>query len=172
MRARAEVACFPAILLLGAAVSFAGPERVAFPSDYRERRPYATVDGHDNETARDLYANAAAVRAARAGEALPSGSVLSMEVYQAKTDGKGALLRGADGRFVKDGLVGIFVMEKRTGWGVEYGDGLRNGDWEYARFGADGRRQNADMKPCLECHKTENAQDHMFSLKQLRSGGR
>jgi hypothetical protein len=73
---------------------------------------------------------------------------------------------------VKGGLVGIFVMEKRTGWGAEYGDGLRNGEWEYARFGADGRRQNVDMTPCLECHKSENAQDHMFSLKQLRSWGR
>ena len=28
-------------------------------------------------------------------------------------------------------------MEKRTGWGTEYADDIRNGEWEYQAFKAD-----------------------------------
>jgi hypothetical protein len=95
-----------------------------------------------------------------------------MEVYQAKVDDKGALVRGPDDRLVKGSLVGVFVMEKRTGWGAEYPDSLRNGEWEYARFGADGQRQNVDTKPCFECHKPESAKDYVFTHGNLRFRGK
>ncbi|HEV2055197.1 MAG TPA: cytochrome P460 family protein [Methylomirabilota bacterium] len=95
-----------------------------------------------------------------------------MEVYQAKVDDKGALLRGPDGRLVKGNLVGVFVMEKDAGWGAEYPDSLRNGEWEYARFASDGQRQNVDTKPCFECHKPEGAKDYVFTLNELRFRGK
>jgi hypothetical protein len=45
-------------------------------------------------------------------------------------------------------------MEKRTGWRIEYPEDLRNGEWEYARFLPDGRRDpTADIKGCFVCHK-------------------
>ena len=158
-------------LLFAAAVSFAGPEKIAFPSGYKEGRLYAMSDRPDNKTVRDLYANAAAVQAGQAGRPLPSGSVLSMEVYQAKVDDKGALVKGSDGRLVKGNLVGIFVMEKRAGWGAEYPESLRNGEWEYARFAPDGARQNVDTKPCFECHKPESAKDYVFTHDKVRLRG-
>ena len=172
MRHRGWLACLSAALLLGAAVSFAGPEKVAFPAGYTEGRLYVKVDRPDNKTVRDVYANAAAVREGQAGRPLPSGSVLSMEVYQAKVDDKSGLVRGPDGRLVKGGLVGVFVMEKRAGWGAEYPDSLRNGEWEYACFAADGQRQNVDTKPCFECHKPESAKDYVFTLNGLRFRGK
>jgi len=95
-----------------------------------------------------------------------------MEVYQAKVDDNGALLRGPDGRLVKGGLVGVFVMEKGAGWGAEYPDSLRNGEWKYARFAADGQRRNVDTKPCFECHKPESAKDYVFTLNELRFRGK
>jgi hemoglobin len=121
---------------------------------------------------RDLFANEAAAYAGQRGRPLPSGSVLAMEVYQAKLDDKGEPVKGADGRFVKGALVGLFVMEKRTGWGAEHPESLRNGEWEYARFGADGARPQADTRPCLECHKPESAKDYVFTLDKLHFRGK
>ncbi len=161
-----------AALLLAAAVSFAGADKVAFPSGYREWRLYAKSDRPDNKTVRDIYANEAATYAGQRGRPLPSGSVLAMDVYRAKLDNTGAPVKGPDGRFVKGNLVGVFVMEKRTGWGAEYPDSLRNDEWEYARFAADGARQNVDTKPCLECHKPESAKDYVFTLDKLRFRGK
>jgi hypothetical protein len=156
------------VLLLAAAAS-AGPEKIAFPAGYKSGVLYTMVDRPDNKTVRDLYGNAAAAQAARSGRPLPSGTVLSMEVYQARTDDKGEPLKGSNGRFVKGGLVGVFVMEKRAGWGAEYPDNLRNGEWEYARFAADGARQVVDTKPCFVCHRPERDKDFVFSLSALRA---
>jgi hypothetical protein len=161
-----------AALLLAAAVGIAGPDKIAFPSGYREGRLYAKSDRPDNKTVRDIYANDAAAQAGQRRRPLPSGSVLSMDVYQAKLDDKGDPVKGPDGRFVKGGLVGVFVMEKRTGWGAEYPDSLQNGEWEYARFAADGTRQNVDTKSCFECHKPESAKDYVFTLDQLGFRGK
>jgi hypothetical protein len=58
-------------------------------------------------------------------------------------------------------------MEKRAGWGAEYPDDMRNGEWEYARFTADGRTGPADTRPCLACHKPKASQDYVFSAEQL-----
>lgn len=159
-------------VLLAAGVSFAGPEKVAFPSGYQEGRLYAKVDRPDNKTVRDVYANAPAIQAAQLGRPLPSGSVLSMEVYQARVDQTGALVKGPDGRLVKGTLVGVFVMEKRAGWGAEYPESLRNGEWEYARFAADGQRQSVDTRPCFQCHKPESGKDYVFTLDRLRWRGK
>ena len=97
---------------------------------------------------------------------------LSMEVYHAKLDDKGEPISGHDGRLVKAGIIGVFVTEKRAGWGAEYPDSLRNGEWEYARFAADGTRQNVDTKPCFECHQPEGAQEYVFTLEKLRFRGK
>lgn len=70
------------------------------------------------------------------GQTLPSGAVLTMEAYGAKLHEKCEPVTDANGRFLKGDLTGIFVMEKRIGWGAEYPDDLRNGEWEYARLTA------------------------------------
>jgi hypothetical protein len=84
---RGWLACLSAALLLGAAVSFAGPEKVAFPAGYTEGRLYARVDRPGNKTVRDLYANAAAARAGQVGRPLPSGSVLSIRTASGTASG-------------------------------------------------------------------------------------
>lgn len=59
-------------------------------------------------------------------------------------------------------------MEKRTGWGTEYPEHLRNGEWKYARFGSDGKPPaTVDTKPCFECHKPMSGQDFVFTFPQL-----
>jgi hypothetical protein len=147
----------------------AGPEKVAFPSSYKSHVLYTTVDRPDNKTVRDLYASPEAARAAAAGHPLPDGTVLTMEVYRAKLNDRGDPVKDPSGRMERTPeLVGIFVMEKRRGWGAEYPETLRNGEWEYARFTASGQRPpNFDAKPCFECHKPMSQQDFVFSLPKL-----
>ena len=61
-------------------------------------------------------------------------------------------------------------VPKRTGWGAEYPPSLRNGEWEYAWFKADGtRHKRRDMKSCFGCHKRVAKADYLFTLKQLKA---
>lgn len=158
-------------LMVAAIVSpaTAGPEKVAFPSGYKGHVLYATVDRPDNKTVRNLYASPEAARLASPGKPLPDGAVLTMEVYKAKVDEKGEPTRDGSGRMVRtDELLGIFVMEKRRGWGSEYPEAFRNGEWEYARFTVGGQPQPGfDAKPCFQCHKPMGSQDFVFSLPRL-----
>lgn len=149
----------------------AGPDKVAFPSGYKNHVLYATVDRPDNKTVRDLYASPEAARGATPGQPLPDGTVLTMEVYKAKVDDRGEPVKDAGWRLVRTPeLVGIFVMEKRHGWGTEYPDTFRNGEWEYARFTAAGQpAPNFNAKPCFECHKPMSQQDFVFSFPKLTS---
>lgn len=75
------------------------------------------------------------------------------------------------GRFVKGDLIGYTVMEKRAGWGTEYPDDLRNGEWEYSAFTADGKfNDKANFKGCFQCHKPHERQDFVISLAKVRGG--
>ena len=68
----------------------------------------------------------------------------------------------------KGDLVAYTVMEKRAGWGTEYAEDIRNGEWEYARFRGDGSRDpQANIKGCFECHKPESHRDFVFTLDDL-----
>lgn len=156
-------------LLLLATAGTAGPNKVTFPAEYKTNHVlYATVDRPDHKMVRDLYASREAVKMAKAGRPLPSGAVITMEVYTAKVNDRGEPVKDANGRFIKDAMIGIFVMEKRTGWGTEYRDDLRNGEWEYASFSVDGRPlEKTETTACFQCHKPMRGQDFVFTLPQL-----
>jgi len=116
--------------------SAAGPDRIAVPAGWKDHVLYTTVDRHDVKQYRELYASTPeAVQAMREGKPLPHGTVLTLIQYKAQVDAQGAPLKDASGRFVKSDLIAYTVMEKRQGWGAEYPDDLRNGDWEYAAIG-------------------------------------
>jgi len=155
-------------LSAAAAVAQAGGEKVAFPADFDRGVLYATVDRHDIKQHRELYASREAVDAVRAGKPIPSGTVLTLVQYRARLDDKGVPLRGPDGRFVKGDLVAYTVMEKRAGWGAEYADDIRNGEWEYQAFGPDRRvNERANLRACFACHKPHARQDYVISLARL-----
>ena len=57
------------------------------------------------------------------------------------------------------------MQEKRAGWGVGYPPEKRNGDWEYARFFGDGRRNDASVEACFTCHiQTRPNQDFALNF--------
>ena len=146
----------------------AGPEKIAFPAKYQDGVLYTIADRYDVKQYRELYASAAAVQAAKEGRPLPSGTVLTLVQYNAKVDAQGSPVKDAKGRFMKGDLIAYAVMEKRTGWGAEYGNDIRNGEWEYAVFGADGKfNDKANYKACFQCHKPHDQIDYVISYPAL-----
>jgi plastocyanin len=155
-------------IVLAALPGSAGPEKIAFPANYKGHVLYATVDRYDNKQYRELYGTPEAVKAVREGKPIPSGSVLTLVQYKAQVDAAGTPVKDANGRFVKGDIVGVTVMEKRTGWGTEYPADLRNGEWEYAAFSADGKlNDKANYQGCFQCHKPHEKQDFVISLARL-----
>jgi hypothetical protein len=176
MRHRTHVA---AIAVAGAVAALAvipvraGGDKVAFPADYAKGVLYTTVDRADNKQYRELYVNLpAAIEAAKKGEALPSGTVLTLVQYAAKLDTAGNPEKDANGRFIKTNILAYTVMEKRTGWGAEYPDNIRNGEWEYQAFKADKTPNTAaNLTNCFNCHKPLGEKvDFVFSYDKLKTG--
>lgn len=138
-------------------------EVVVFPANYKSGLLYNVVDREDRTEVHQQYTSREALDAAKAGRPLPRGTVITSANYKALLDLQGDPVRDARGDFLAGELVRIVVMEKRAGWGAEYPDNLRNGEWEFAAFTPDGVRDTQmDTKVCMECHK---AHDHLDYVK-------
>jgi hypothetical protein len=150
--------------------AIAGTEKVGYPADYSKKFVrYAVVDAPGPKRVRTFYAIPEAIRDAKPRQPLPDGTVLVMEVREAQRDSSGEPIRDADGRFMpSEKIVGLWVQEKKAGWGAEYSDSVRNGEWEYARFNEDGSRvKDADLGRCFACHKSRGARDFTFLFWKL-----
>jgi len=148
----------------------AGGDKIMFP-DFIKGTLYTTIDRADNKQYRELFVTPeSAIEAAKKGEPLPSGTVITLVQYSAQLDAQGNPLKGADGRFVKGNLIGYTVMEKRAGWGAEYPDNVRNGEWEYQAFTAEKKvNEKANLTACFNCHKPLDKQDFVFSYDKLKA---
>jgi hypothetical protein len=105
--------------------------------------------------------NSIAWKAAKARQPLPSGSIILSVSYEAQKDAAGKEIAGA--------IQSYSAMESRSGWGNTVPLLLRNGDWDYALFSADGkRRDQLNQAPCLACHKPQEANSYVFTLELLR----
>ena len=150
------------------ASAFAGPDKVKFPSDYLKGTLYATIDRADVKQYRELYTQAEVVEAVRKGKPIPSGAVIALVQWSVQTDDKGNPLKDSGGRFIKKEIIAHTVMEKRKGWGAEYPDDFRNGEWEYQAFNAEGLpNPKANIKACFQCHLPHAKQDFVMSLAKL-----
>ncbi|MET0631069.1 MAG: cytochrome P460 family protein [Xanthobacteraceae bacterium] len=151
----------------------AGGDKIAFPENYAQGVLYATIDRADNKQYRELYGPAAALEAAKKGEPLPSGTVLTLVQYAAKLDAQGNPEKDANGRFIKTNIIAYTVMEKRAGWGTEYPENVRNGEWEYQAFKADKTPNTAaNLTACFNCHKPYDKQDFVFSYDKLKAAAK
>jgi Cytochrome P460 len=151
----------------------AGADKIVFPESYASGVLYATLDNAENKQVREFYVGQAAVDAAKAGQPLPSGTVITRLHYAAQLDAQGNPVKDASGRFIKANLINYTVMEKRAGWGSEYADNVRNGDWEYQVFKADKTPNPAANFPaCFNCHKPQDKQDYVFSYDQLKAAAK
>lgn len=131
---------------------------------------YQTVNRPDIGQVRYLYANAAALAAAREGRPLPDGAHLVLEQHAAKMDADKKPVVGADGYFVADRLVAYAVMQRGAGWGQAIPEMLRNEDWHYAVFNPNGQaRPGVNQADCLACHKPLDKQSYAFSYEPMKA---
>jgi cytochrome c553 len=142
---------------------------VKFPADYKTTfKLYTIVNYPERPQVRHLYANEAAVKAAKDGKPMPNGAVFLLEVHTPKLDDAKKPVKGADGNLVPDKLAFMTAMEMQAGWGKDIPEILRNADWNYAVFNADkSMRATANQAECLACHKPLVKDDYLFSIKAL-----
>jgi hypothetical protein len=163
----------PALALAAAALTIAvraGGDNVTFPDNFAKGVLYTTVDRPDNKQYRELFITPEAMAAVKAGQPMPSGTVITMVQYKAVLNAAGDPEKDANGRFIKGDLVGYAVMEKRTGWGKEYPEEMRNGEWEYQAFKADkSPNDKANLKACFTCHRPLDKQDFVFSVDKMKA---
>jgi hypothetical protein len=148
----------------------AGGDLVKFPENFDKGVMFTTVDRPDNKQFREVYTSQAAIDAAKKGQPLPDGTVITLLQYRAKLDAQGNPEKDANGRFIKTNeLLAYTVMEKRKGWGAEYPDNIRNGEWEYQAFTADKQvNTKAKLTACFECHKPlPPGQDFVFLYNKM-----
>ncbi|MBU1212623.1 MAG: cytochrome P460 family protein, partial [Alphaproteobacteria bacterium] len=75
--------------------------------------------------------------------------------------------KSALGRKLPGKMKAIAVMERRDGWGDQYEEGMKVGNWEFEVFSPDGKNLNKDISACRACHQPLNRSEFMFSLEHL-----
>lgn len=158
-----------AVFAMAAIPAWAGPERIAYPAGYAQGfLLYNQIERPDRKPnqIRFMYVNRAPAQAAKAGAAVPNGTILIMEDREAKMNTDGRPLRDAQGRLVgSDKVLTVWVQQKEAGWGTAYPAEKRNGDWDYAVFNADGTpRANANFDGCFACHASRAGRDYTFTF--------
>jgi hypothetical protein len=151
----------------------AGGDKVAFPENYAQGVMYYSFDRPDVKQYRETFVTPAAIDALKKDQPVPSGTVITTVLYKAQLDADGNPVKDAHGRFIKGDLVGYAVMEKRTGWGTEYPEEKRNGEWEYQVFTPDRKvNEKANLNSCFECHKPRASTDFLFTADKIKAASK
>lgn len=162
-----------AVTVFGALVpAGADGDTIAFPTDYQKGVMYTSHDHAETQEFREFYVTPTALEAVRKEQPLPSGTVITLARFDVKRDANGNPVKDVNGHFIKTAAVKAFrVMEKRTGWGTEYPDTLRNGEWKYQAFLPNGEIDDTvDLGSCLQCHRNGDSVNFMFTADDLVSG--
>jgi hypothetical protein len=129
-------------------VSESSRELVKFPENYDKGVNYTTVNrGNVRE---ELYTSRETIEAVQNGQPIPSGTVITLEIYR------------------DDELSEIFVMEKRTGWADQNPPEMRNGDWLYQEFNGDKSVDyEEDIGRCYSCHANQERDNFLNTLDEM-----
>jgi len=156
-------------VFLVAATAHGDGENIAFPENYRSTfTNYLSLDRTQNpDQVIRLFANDVAMQGPGEDGKLPFGSILVAEVYKAKLDSEGAAIKSSLGQRIKDKFALVAVMQREEGWGEQYPDGIRNGNWDMAAFKPDGAKADKDIVACLACHAPLTETNFVFSYDHL-----
>jgi cytochrome c553 len=148
--------------------------RIALPANPTDGMTrYFVQNVPDSRQVKVHYVNAKGWAAVSAGQALPDGTLILVEVYSARLDADKKPIIDATGHFIPDQLRGYTAMARDTGWGDDIPEMLRNENWNYAVFTADrAPRAGINQAECLACHKPKAAESYIFSMKELSSAAR
>ena len=125
---------------------------LAVPANYRSWPKFlSAVQRPDAKQVREIYMNAVGT-GGTAAKGFPNGTVFVMENFAAAANPDGTLTQAAGGALVKGDLLRVFVMGKNEGWGASAPEGLKNGDWIYAGYLANGEKSADSTLSCRACH--------------------
>lgn len=143
----ASLALCAAVASIG--VVYAEPNNVKFPEDYKTLELYTTVTrGNVFENA---YTTREALDAIQQGEEVPDGTQVVLEIFR-------------DEEFWR-----LFVMEKGEGWGEEYDEASRTGDWQLQWYWPDGTiNTDENTARCRACHMSREDRSFMFTYNDAR----
>lgn len=131
---------------------------VEFPATYRQQFvQYATVDCPNSQIVRKMYVNQESLSAIATSQTAPSGTVIVMETYAARSDHRGQL--------IPTRLNNVFIREKRSGWSVD----VNSGEWQSAWYSPSGSLVSDDQSSCISCHVQVRDRDYVFTLPALRT---
>jgi len=151
--------------------SIAAPERVKFPkADLSGYTVYTVVNRADKKWIRYFYANDLAIKGARESDKLPNGAKLIMVTYMAELNDKDQPIVDANGNFIPGKLVAYGLMEKQAGWGDQYPENIRNGNWDYSVILPDkSHKPGVKVEKCLACHieQVGAENDYTFTFDAL-----
>ncbi len=145
---------------------------LTFPSDYKTTfTSYLVADrmGQEDQIM-IMWANDTARKAARAGEAMPDGSILIGEIWKAKKDSSGEVIESQIGRRIPTEMAAIVLMERKASWADQYPDDMKVGGWEFEVFSPAGENLNKDTTACRECHQPLDATDYTWSHDHIAGG--
>ncbi|MDN5936319.1 MAG: cytochrome P460 family protein [Nitrosospira sp.] len=134
------------------------------PPNYKSWPKFLSeIQRTDTKQVREIYINPIG-HTTKMGEDFPNGTISVMEIYKAREAADGTPLKGADGKFVKGELLKVAVMGKGADWGDSVTPPeLRNGDWVYSMYMADGKTKAPDeLSTCRACHLPLKDKDYIF----------
>ena len=123
--------------------------RATFPAFFDQMVMYGDYRrGSGGELA---YALPETIAIAKTDQPLPAGTVLVLEIYN-------------DGA-----LTDYFVMEKGEGWGLDFAEEERAGDWHFQQFDTNKTvRRQAIAERCVSCHQGAAENDFMFTWGRMQ----
>jgi hypothetical protein len=129
--------------------AIAQTNRATFPANFTEYVLYATFDrGSSKEEA---FAHPSTLAIAKSGDPLPPGTQLVLGIWQ------------------NNALTDYFVMEKGEGWGADFTEEQRTGDWHFQQYDTKMQvRQTEIAARCQSCHQGAAGSDFMYTLGQMR----
>ncbi len=137
--------------------------QLAVPADYRSWPVFLTdIQKTDAKQIRDIYINEVG-HATDQGDDFPAGTLSVMEIWKPVMNADGTPEIDANGKMSKDELSLVFLMGKSEGAEELVDPALRNGDWIYAGYQADGVTPGGpDASACRSCHLPEAGNDFVF----------
>jgi hypothetical protein len=61
-----------------------------------------------------------------------------------------------------------FVMEKGAGWGADFAERQRTGDWQFQWYWPDQKiNQQENTTRCMSCHSSQRGREYLFTAERL-----
>lgn len=138
----------PALAVLFSWGAGAETNRVAFPSQLDRLVHYTTVKrGNSTE---HMLTTQEALDAVRLGKEIPGDTHVVLVDYR---DNK---------------VFRYFVMEKGKGWGADYDERRRTGDWQFQAFKPDRSVNMAENTArCQSCHQSQASQQYLYTFRDM-----